>query len=63
MHFYATITKMYVVEFMELFYHILIANKRNWKIQFERIPSKISNKDKEKDKKHTKEFSFHVNTH
>ena len=25
--------------------------------------AKFSNKDKEKDKKHTKEFSFHVNTH
>ena len=29
---------------------------RNWEIQFEMIPPKISHNDKEKDKKHTKEF-------
>ena len=54
----------YVVEFIELLpISILTTSKRNWMIQFERIPSKISKKDKEKDKTHTKEFSFHVTTH
>ena len=56
--------KDYVVEFIELLpISILTTNKRNWKIQFERIPSKISKKDKEKDKTHTKEFYFHITTH